>query len=131
MIGLDSNVVLRYVLQDDPDQAARATEAFDVLTEDDPAFVSLVVLVEVVWVLRRSYGFEREAAVEVVRRLLAAREVILESPALIARALRRAGTSADFSDAVVVEQALAAGCEQVLTFDRRAARDAGMVLLEH
>lgn len=129
MIGLDSNVVLRYVVQDEPDQAARATAVFDGLTEEEPAFVSLVVLVAVVWVLRRGYGFERDEAVEVVRRLLAAREVVVESPDLVSRALRRSGTPVDFSDAVVVEQALVAGCDQVLTFDQRAARDAGMTLL--
>lgn len=128
MIGVDTNVIVRYVTQDEPDQAAEATAVFERFSEDRPGFVSMVVLVEVTWVLRRSYGLERETSAAVVRGLLAAREVVVESPDLVARALRRVRSGAEFSDAVVVEQAMAVGCSEVLTFDRRAARDAGMTL---
>jgi predicted nucleic-acid-binding protein len=55
MIGLDTNVVVRYLVQDDPDQSAVASELIDNLTETDPGYVSLVTVVEIYWVLRRAY----------------------------------------------------------------------------
>ncbi|MEO7147199.1 MAG: PIN domain-containing protein, partial [Terrimesophilobacter sp.] len=55
MIGLDTNVVVRYLVQDEPDQSARASEVIDVLTESEPGFLSLVTIVELYWVLRRAY----------------------------------------------------------------------------
>lgn len=129
MIGLDTNVLVRYLVQDDPEQAASANEAVDRFSEDDPGFISLVVVVETTWVLARAYKSGRQAVASVIHGLLEAQEIALERADVVRRAVRRLEDGADFADAVVSELGTDAGCEFTVTFDRRAARAAGMTLL--
>ena len=130
MIGIDTNVLVRYIAQDHASQSALATR----LIENDcsavaPGYISLVVLVELVWVSESCYGAARADVVEIVRRLLSIRQLVVQDAEVVWKALRRFESSkADFADALVEELALVAGCSAVMTFDKAAAK-AGMTLL--
>jgi predicted nucleic-acid-binding protein len=129
VIGLDANVLARYLVQDDPDQSLRATRLIHSLTETNQAFVSVVTLVELHWVLRRAYKVARDDAAVVVRKLLDARELELQEPDAVRRALTRLADDVDFSDALISELGAGAGCAYTATFDGRATRLAGMELV--
>lgn len=129
MIGLDTNVLVRYITQDDMDQSARATRLVESLDERSQGFVSIVALVELHWVLRRAYKVSSEDAARTIRKLLNARELSLQEPDAVRRALTRLADDIDFSDALISELGAAAGCAYTATFDGRAARLAGMKLV--
>ncbi len=131
MIGLDTNVVVRYLTQDDPRQSQIAARLMEkTLSAGEPGFISLVVLAEIVWVLVSLYFVDRAGIVQVVSGLLTTEQLRVESAELVWRAKRRYEASkADFSDALVAECALAAGCKRSVTFDRSAAATSGFDLL--
>ena len=131
MIGLDTNVFVRYLTQDDPDQAARATRVVEQeLTEDTPGFIGLVVLVETAWVLQRLYRASAEEIRETVTDLLGSRAILVENRDVVARALALSKkNSCGFADAIIATSAFSAGCDKVISFDRGAVH-AGMTLVE-
>lgn len=129
MIGLDTNVIVRYLAQDDPEQAAAATALVESLTERDPGFVSMVVVVEVSWVLRRSYQADRWMLADVLDRLVSSPEIIVENSDAVRAAIERSRESGEFADALIDELSRRAGCRYTVTFDRRAAQQVGMVLV--
>lgn len=129
MIGLDTNVVIRYVVQDEPAQAALASRIFEGLSDSSQGFVSTVTLVEVYWVLRRAYGVDRASAADVLQGLLESREIILEEPDAVRRAIRHVAHGGDFADSLISELGFQAGCGCTWTFDRDASRLPGMRLL--
>jgi predicted nucleic-acid-binding protein len=130
MVGLDTNVLVRYLAQDDAAQSARATRLVErELSEREPGYIGLVVLVETCWVLRRLYRATPDEVRQVVRDLLAARQLVVEQRALVARALGQLGDKAgDLADALIAEGAVEAGCARTVTFDRKGTR-LGMELL--
>lgn len=123
MIGLDSNVVIRHLTADDPEQSARVA-AFLArrCTADRPGYINRIVLCEIVWVLKRLYRYDRAVIATVVERLLHTTELVVEDRELVAAALEgyRNG-EADFSDCLIGLGNLAAGCETTATLDRDAA----------
>lgn len=131
MIGIDSNVLVRYIAQDEAVQSARATSFIEnECNASAPGFVGLVVLVEVVWVSESCYGATRGNVAEIVRRILSIRQLVVEDAETVWKALRLFESGkADFSDCLIALAAMTAGCEQVMTFDKQAAK-AGMVLLK-
>lgn len=129
MIGVDTNVLVRYIVQDDPAQGAAAAAVLDQRTASDPAFVTLVTLCELFWVLTGAYGFSRSEVLSALQTLLASPEVVVESETVARQAVLLASDGADFAEAIIRECAVKGGCEAVVTFDRRAARRAGMTLL--
>ena len=131
MSGLDTNVVVRYLAQDDPKQSPIAARLMEkTLSSDEPGFISLVVLAEVIWVLVSLYSVDRAGVAEVVTGLLTIEQLRVESAELVWRAKRRYEVSkADFSDALIAECAVAAGCKRAVTFDRTAAATTGFELL--
>lgn len=129
MIGLDTNVVVRYLVQDDPDQSPLASELMDGLTEIDPGYLSVVTVVEVYWVLRRAYHVPAARCVEVLEGLLDARELRIDRDAVVRTALALTRRGLDFADAVITELGRAAGCDHTVTFDQRATGDGAMQLL--
>jgi predicted nucleic-acid-binding protein len=131
VIGLDTNVVVRYLTQDDPKQSPIATRFLeDTLTAEEPGFISLVVLAEVVWVLVSLYSVDRTGVAEVLTGLLTTEQLRVDSAEWVWRAKRRYEQSkADFSDALIFECGLAAACERSVTFDKTAASTAGFELL--
>ena len=131
MIGLDTNILVRYLTQDDPDQAAQATRILEEeLTDDDPGFIGLVVLVETIWVLRRLYKASPEEIRETVNDLLGSRRILVENRHVVARAVATSAKNAsDFADSIIAASALDVGCRKIVSFDRCAVR-AGMTLVE-
>jgi len=129
VIGLDTNVVVRYLVQDEPDQSSMASTVIDALTEKDPGFLSLVTVVELHWVLRRAYKISTARSAELVEGLLNARELRVDQDSIVRAALTASRKGPDFADAVIAELGRAAGCEHTVTFDQRAAQSNGMRLL--
>jgi predicted nucleic-acid-binding protein len=130
VIGLDTNVLVRYVMQDDIKQAQLATKLMESLTPDAPGFVSLVSLIELVWVLSSCFDLDRAQLVSVIEGVLRTQELSVERAELVWQALRTfADSSADFADCVIAKSAASVGCERTMTFDRLAAKSAGMTLL--
>jgi len=128
MIGLDTNVLVRYLVQDDPAQTARATRLIErELSDSEPGFVSLVVLMETCWVLKRIYGATKDEQRAMARGILETRQLVVEARATVNRAIDKA-ESGEFADALIAEIAREAGCSRVVTFDRRAIK-VGMALL--
>jgi predicted nucleic-acid-binding protein len=131
LIGIDTNVLVRYLAQDDEHQSPLATRAIEALTADRPGFITTVVLVETVWVLTRAYKMARPQIADIVALLLRSRELVVEQAAAahLAHATFQA-TQADFADALIAHGGRLAGCRETVTFDQAAAKDAGMRLLE-
>lgn len=131
MIGLDTNVIVRYLAQDDVRQAAVATRFIEgSLSAEERGFVAIVTLAEVVWVMASNYRATRTAIADVVEALLTAPQLVLEKTDVIWRALRTYRESkADFSDALISELGRDAGCAKTVTFDRNAAGHPGFEAL--
>jgi predicted nucleic-acid-binding protein len=130
MIGLDSNVVLRYVVQDDPVQSPVATRLIEGFDQDSPGFISAVTLMETVWVLQSFYDASRQQIKDVVETLLRARSLVVERSDLFWLALSTYSTgNVDFADCVMDRFGKATGCDYTVTFDRKASTTAGMRLL--
>lgn len=127
MIGLDTNVLVRYIAQDDASQSPRATRLMEALSVEEPGFVGRVALVELVWVLAGCYAASREEIYRVLETLLHTREIVVEQADTVWKALRlyKEG-QADFADCLIERAAAAAGCSYTVSFDRAAIQDAGM-----
>lgn len=130
MIGLDTNVLVRYIAQDDAAQSAVAARIIESLSSESPGFISLVVIAELVWVLQFSYECDRQEITTVLDRLLRSADLLIENSEIVDQALRAYRASrADFADCLIERCVHAAGCQHTLTFDRRAASLAGMHLI--
>lgn len=129
MIGLDTNILLRYLVKDDLVQWERATRFISTrCTIENPGFIDRIALCEMVWVLTRGHGYGRTDIVRVVGRLLASPELLLEDEALVRDALQSYERSGiDLSDALMAKVNLAHGCEATATFDRKAAKMDGFI----
>ena len=124
MTGLDTNIIVCYLAQDDPVQSARATRIFErQLTEVEPGFVSLVAMVETVWVLDRVYGLSGRAIASAIERMLQADTLVIQNEQEVFTAMVALKTGAGtFSDALIGALGGWAGCASTLTFDKKAAR---------
>lgn len=124
MIGLDTNVLLRYLVQDDPAQSARAAEVIEQrLTTADPGFVSLVCVLEVVWVLRSLYHRSREQIADHVEMILAADTLEVQNEQEVYQAvIALRNGSGTFEDALIGALGAWWGCTATLTFDQNAAK---------
>ncbi|MBV8630395.1 MAG: type II toxin-antitoxin system VapC family toxin [Silvibacterium sp.] len=127
MIGLDTNVLVRYLQQDDPQLSSRATALIHSLSGERQGYISLVTLVELVWILVRKFKLERKQIVCIVDSLLRAEELIVERSGFVRSVLHLYENSkAGFSDCLIAEQGSVAGCDYTLTFDQTAAKAGGM-----
>lgn len=131
MIGLDTNILVRYITHDDAAQTAIATKLMASLSSESLGYVSLVVLVELIWVLEDFFDFKKKEVEDVVQSLLRGREILLERPDLVEQAIRKFNRgNADLADCIIERAAHAAGCDYTVTFDRKAVTGAGMILLK-
>jgi predicted nucleic-acid-binding protein len=124
MIGLDTNVLIRYLTQDNPVQSAKATEILERrLTPKNMGFVSVVAMVETVWVLDRAYGLTAQEIATAVERLLQVEVLAIENEQEIFTAMvaLKHGRGS-FADALIAELGARAGCTHTLTFDQEALR---------
>jgi len=122
MIGIDTNVLLRYLTNDDPVQSPRARTLLTGCTADAPAFISTVTLVETVWTLSTPrYGYARAAILDVVGALASVETVHLQDSDAVLNALATSRlTGCDFPDALIAEFGSQAGCDSTATFDTKA-----------
>jgi predicted nucleic-acid-binding protein len=130
MIGLDTNLLVRYLTHDDPTQTAAALRVMNSLSFDSPGFLSLIVIAELVWVLAISYRYQKKEIEQVLDNLLRTKELVIERADIVSQASRAFSAGrADFADYLIERCAHAAGCEFAITFDQKAATVPGMRLL--
>ena len=132
MIGLDTNVLVRYLAQDDPVQSPEATGIIErVLTEQNPGFVGVVTMAETIWVLERAYGLgDRDIAAAVERLLQIGAIVVEQEQEVYAAMIALKDGRGSFADALIGALGARAGCSRTLTFDRKAARLPGFALVK-
>ena len=121
MIGLDTNILVRYITQDDTQQAEHANRVIeDLCTKGSPGRVAQIVLCELVWVLCRAYGYDKHQVIRVIEQILITAELDIENEELAYKALEvwRNG-SADYSDYLLVLTNQAAGCSLTYSFDSK------------
>ena len=130
MIGLDTNILVRYLTQDDSIQSPKATELIERrLTEEKPGFVSIVTMVETVWVLERAYGLTPHEIVGAVERVLQTDVLVVENEQEVFAAMVALKEGhGSFADAVIAALGARMGCSCTLTFDRKALRLPGFEL---
>ena len=130
MIGLDTNILVRYLTQDDRVQSAAATEIIEQrLTVTNPGFISVVTMAEIVWVLDRAYRMTDKQISAAVERMLQVEVLLVENEQEVFAAMialkQRQGS---FSDALIAQLGAKAGCRYTVTFDKKALRLPGFML---
>ena len=130
MIGLDTNIVLRYLTQDDPIQSAKVTLLMERrLTQHRPGFISLVTIAEVAWTLAATYELSKREIARILDGILAAPNIFVQNEQEVAAAMIALEEGNDFADALIAALSDWAGCSTTLTFDRKATRIKGFELL--
>jgi len=121
MIGIDTNVLVRYLVQDDPEQSAQST----LLIEQEcnlssPGYLSNIVLCELVWVLTGAYKYDKNLVIEVMEQILVTAEFLVENENVVRKAINdyKIG-SADFSDYLIVNNNQQSGCTKTYTFKKK------------
>jgi predicted nucleic-acid-binding protein len=124
MIGLDTNVLVRYLTQDDAVQSVKATELFEQrLTEEEPGFVSIVAMAETAWVLERNYGLKAYELAAAIERMLQVNVVVMESEQEVFTAMIAVKEErGSFADALIAALGVKARCSHTLTFDHKRLR---------
>ena len=131
MIGLDTNVLVRFLVQDDVAQGRAAKDLIGSCTQDAPGYIPREVMVELVWVLERAYNLGRESVAAALDGLLGATEIVVEDADRVARAVHYyAQDGFDFADQMIASAAHQAGCETLYTFDKKASKASGVSLIE-
>lgn len=130
MIGLDTNVLVRYLTQDNAKQAAKTNKLIEkTLTTQNPGSITLITLVEIVWVLESCYEQKKDGILDVIHALLTTRQLRIERADMVYLASKRYTTGqADFSDALITVISENDGCDSIVTFDKKAV-SVGMTLL--
>lgn len=130
MIGIDTNVLVRFLVQDDVEQGRLAGEAMATLSVDSPGFLSTIVLVETYWVLRRAYQFEDDQVLSTLAEVVAAEEIVVQDAAQVTAAITAARAGADLADALIAQACAARGCREVWSFDASAQQKLGSSALQ-
>ena len=124
MIGIDTNILVRFVTRDDEKMAQRAYKVItEECTEKSPGFVSTIVLVELVWTLRSQYGYDKSSVLKALESLISAKELDFEHSEFVQQAYRLYLKSATgFADILIGLIHKNYGCETTITFDKKAAK---------
>lgn len=132
MIALDTSVVVRYLVNDDAQQAAAARALMDQLTREDPGYICREVIVEVAWVLERSYRLDRARVAAALMDLTASDSLVVENADDVAAAAYRYGQGGPgFSDRMILKAAHRSGCAPLHTLDKALAQITAAALVEH
>ncbi len=130
MIGLDTNVLVRYIMQDDAKQSLAATRLIEGLTAAQQGYISLVSIVEISWVLETAYSLGKTQVIAALGLLCTVDVFKIDQASAVKAALRAFATSTtDFTDHLIERLSAQAGCDRTMTFDKAAAKSGGMVLL--
>jgi predicted nucleic-acid-binding protein len=124
MIGLDANILVRHLAQDDPVQSPKATQLIErQLSEENRGSISVVAMAETAWVLERAYGLANPDIAAAIERVLQADVLVVESEQEVFTAMiaLKEGRGS-FADALIGALGARAGCSRTLTFDRKALR---------
>ncbi|HZC46275.1 MAG TPA: type II toxin-antitoxin system VapC family toxin [Candidatus Acidoferrum sp.] len=131
MKGIDTNILVRYLIHDDLQQLRAASRFIeDGCSEQEPGFVNQIVLAELVWVLERGYKLDRSAVAAALEALLLARQLSIEHPDDVRTAISDYLNGTDFADSLIAAWNSRFGCAYTATFDRRAARNSGFRLIK-
>jgi len=124
LIGLDTNVLVRYLAQDDKAQAAAATDLIEnEFSKNSPGYLNHITLCEIVWVLKKCYKVTKPKLIEIIEGLMSAKQLLIEDVALVWKALKMyESNNIDFSDALISNINTDAGCVYTVTFDKQAAK---------
>jgi len=121
MIGIDTNVLVRYLVQDDPEQSAQSTVLIEQQCSlSSPGFLSDIVLCELVWVLTGAYKYDKDLVIEVMEQILVTAELSVKNENVVRKAINdyKSG-NADFSDYLIVNNNKQSGCVKTYTFDKK------------
>ena len=124
MIGLDTNVMVRYLVQDDEQQSKLATDLIeDQCSTESPLFINEITLCEIIWVLKRAYGYEKTVILDILQQLLACKDLVFSSHSEASLALRDYEVgNADFSDYFIGQLNKKHGCAFTYSFDKKACQ---------
>jgi predicted nucleic-acid-binding protein len=130
MIGLDTNLLVRFFISDNPIQFSKVEALLQSLTENQPGWVGLAVILELSWVLNKIYRIDKVGIEQILEDLLSRKEIVIEQAEVVRHALQiYRGATVGFADCLISSSAHAAGCVRTLTFDIDAAKTAGMTLI--
>jgi len=130
LTGIDTNVLVRYLIKDDPKQTNKAVALFRSLSPTNKGFISLVVIIESIWVLESVYKMDKTLIKEAILKLLKSPRLVIQSTQEIESALSRKEDSDDLADVIIAEIGTRSGCGYTVTFDKKAAKLPGMRLLD-
>lgn len=131
MIGLDTNVLVRYIMQDDPKQSLKASKLIESLdSNNNPGYITLISVIELYWVLTSCYDLTGAQVTQALDAILRTKQLMVERADQVMRALQVfAQGKADFADCLIERSASSAGCAQTMTFDVGASKHASMTLV--
>lgn len=130
MIGLDTNVLIRYITEDDDGQSPRAITFIESLSHENPGYITVVVMVEAFWVLTsKRYGYTAKEAANALGTLALSEEFVVEHSLPVLAAVTSANVGGGFADVLIAHVAKRAGCSRVVTFDQDAADRLALELL--
>lgn len=130
MIALDTNVIIRLLVGDDKQQSKSANQFLGSLTSANPALICREVLIEMVWVLERSYKFKRSHISNAIHELIGSNEIVVEDVDRVKDVVTEYESSpVDFSDLMIRSTANSLGATRVATFDKRFAELSKVILL--
>lgn len=120
-VGIDTNILVRLLVDDDPVQRAAVLRFGDKLGKEYTGYVTLISLVEIDWALRSQYGFTRQQSIEAIRRVTQIRGVEIQEHHVAVLALKGVeDAGGDFADFVIAHLCLDAGCDSVASLDKKA-----------
>jgi len=122
MKGLDTNVLIRYITQDDPSQSKKATALIEgELSEHNLGYVTLITVIEIAWVLESCYDQKKAALIDVIESLIKTKQFLIERADIVHLALKAYQSgNGDFSDAIIAALCKDRGCSETVTFDKKA-----------
>jgi predicted nucleic-acid-binding protein len=131
LIGIDTNILVRYITQDDKIQSEIATKFIEnYCSNGNKIFINHLVICELVWVLKKCYKLSKPKTINIIQHILQISQFSIENPQIIWQTLTdyKKG-SADFADYVVGRTNIYNNCEETITFDKKASKSKGFSLL--
>lgn len=130
MIGLDTNILVRFIAQDDPTNSPKANAIMNALSVEEPGWIAVSAMAEFAWVMKRRFRISRTDVFAMLNMFLSRPEIVVEQADLVRNAANLfQNGNAEFTDYLVACSGRMAGCARTLTFDRKAAKSAGMTLI--
>lgn len=124
MLGIDTNILVRYLTQDDKKQAEVVTNFFSKQHNDSSIFINCIVLCELVWVLESAYNYSKDLIAKVLDKILQTKQFKIDNSAAAQRALHAYKKyGADFADHLIAEINYTHGCNDTVSFDKKGVKN--------